>query len=113
MPKTWYMYVVKCSDSTLYTGITTNISRRISEHNSGKRGAKYTRARLPVTLVYWDEHPDRSTALKYEAAFKKQSRERKIEIISERIMTLMNEGSPKYIMGFPDQLLFDLAVPND
>ena len=111
--KSWYMYVVKCSDSTLYTGVTTDISRRLSEHNSGKRGAKYTRSRLPVSLVYWDEHPDRSTAQRYEAAFKRLSRARKVEIISERVMTLMNDGSLGYIRGFPDQLLFDFTPTND
>lgn len=111
--KKWFMYVVKCSDSTLYTGVTTNISRRVAEHNGGKRGAKYTRPRRPVSLVYWDEYPDRSSALKSEAAFKKLTRDRKLEIISERISILMEGGTPQYIRGFPGQLLFDLSATID
>ena len=77
----WYVYVVMCNDDTLYTGITTDIERRVEEHNSGNRGAKYTRSRRPVTLVYHVAHPDRSTASKEEFKFKKLSRKKKIDII--------------------------------
>jgi len=72
--------MVECSDGSLYTGWTTNIEERIKTHNSGS-GAKYTRSRLPVTLVYSEEVADRSAALKREAAIKKLTRENKITLI--------------------------------
>ena len=78
----WRLYVLRCADDTLYTGITTELVRRVREHNQGK-GAKYTRARLPVNIVYFEVHPDRSSASKAEAAFKKLSRKKKLEIIAE------------------------------
>jgi len=78
----WFMYVVRCSDGTLYTGITTDVTRRIDEHNGSKKGAKYTRPRRPVELVYWIDFHDRSTASKGEAKFKKLSRKEKLRIIS-------------------------------
>ena len=75
--KIWYLYVLCCSDDTLYTGITTDPQRRLREHNVGKRGAKYTNARRPSRMVYCEEHPDRSTAQKAESAFKKLTRKQK------------------------------------
>ena len=78
----WRLYVLRCADDTLYTGITTSVVRRVYEHNQGK-GAKYTRARLPVNVVYIETHPDRSSASKAEATFKKLSRKKKLEIIEE------------------------------
>jgi|LWDU01.1.fsa_nt_gi putative endonuclease len=78
----WYMYVVKCSDDSLYTGITTEPERRLHEHNNTKKGAKYTRARRPVKLVYCINYPDRSTASKAEASFKKFSRKQKLKMIN-------------------------------
>ena len=51
----WYVYIVRCNDGTLYTGITKDLERRLAEHNSPKGGAKYTRTRKPVTLVYFEE----------------------------------------------------------
>jgi putative endonuclease len=82
MKPEWFMYVVRCSDGTLYTGITTDVTRRLDEHNGSKKGAKYTRARRPVELVYWIDYSDRSTASKAEAKFKKLSRKEKLRIIS-------------------------------
>ena len=79
----WFMYVVKCSDDSLYTGITTDVKRRLYEHNNTAKGAKYTKTRRPVTLLYSQEHPDRSKASRDEAKFKKLSREQKLETISE------------------------------
>lgn len=76
------MYIVECSDSSLYTGITTDVSRRVYEHNNTKKGAKYTACRRPVKLVYWVDFKDRSTATKAEIKFKKLSRNKKLEIIS-------------------------------
>ena len=88
--KAWYFYVLQCKDSSLYTGITTDVNRRIQEHNS-KKGAKYTRSRVPVRLVYSRQMKDRSTASKLEASFKKLSRENKwkrlVEMVDEDIFS--------------------------
>lgn len=66
MESSYYVYMVECSDGTYYTGITTDIKRRIEEHNTSEKGAKYTRTRRPVRLVYSEEYPDRSSASKRE-----------------------------------------------
>lgn len=81
MEKKNYVYILKCSDGTFYTGWTTDLEARVNTHNSG-RGARYTRGRLPVSLVYYEELPDRSAALKREAAIKKLSRDKKAELIA-------------------------------
>lgn len=75
------VYIMKCSDGTLYTGWTNDMKKRLSSHNCG-RGAKYTRSRLPVTPVYVEFLQSRSDALKREAAIKKLTRARKLELIS-------------------------------
>ncbi|OHW63221.1 GIY-YIG nuclease superfamily protein [Andreesenia angusta] len=75
-----YTYVVECADGSLYTGWTTDIERRLSAHNSGK-GAKYTRARLPVKLVYFESYSEKSAAMKREAEIKSYSRAKKLELI--------------------------------
>lgn len=72
----WYVYLLRCRDDTLYCGITTDLDRRIAEHNAGT-GAKYTRARRPVRLEVYAEAPNRSEASKLEAAVKRLPRERK------------------------------------
>ena len=77
-----YIYIVRCSDDTLYTGWTTNIEKRIKCHNSGK-GAKYTRCRLPVELAYFETFEDKSTALKREYEIKQLSRDKKLLLINE------------------------------
>ena len=79
----WYVYVLQCSDGSYYTGVTKDIKRRLNEHNNSKRGAKYTRTRRPVKLVYFSEYDSRSSAQKAEHAFKKLSRMRKAGIIYE------------------------------
>ncbi len=79
--KPWYLYVVQCSDGTLYTGVTTDIDRRINEHNTSSRGAKYTKARRPVKLVYKRRYANRSEAQSAEYQFKKLLRGQKLEII--------------------------------
>ena len=79
--KEWWVYIVACSDGSLYTGITTDRERRIAEHNDSKKGAKYTRNRRPVDLVYSEMHPDRSTASKREYEVKKLSRAEKLKLI--------------------------------
>jgi len=73
----WLMYVVECSDGSYYTGITTDMTRRLNEHNRTKRGAKYTRSRRPVRLIYFESHENRSEASRAEAAFKKLTRKKK------------------------------------
>jgi putative endonuclease len=77
----WYLYVVRCADDSLYTGVTTDVSRRIHEHNNTSKAAKYTRSRRPVKLVYTEEHHDRSAAQKAEAALKKLTRSQKLQHI--------------------------------
>jgi predicted GIY-YIG superfamily endonuclease len=69
----WTVYLARCRDGTLYTGITTDPDRRLAEHNAGS-GAAYTRSRLPVALVYWEVVIDRSSALRREHAIKRLSR---------------------------------------
>jgi putative endonuclease len=66
----WHVYIVRCADASLYTGIATDVAARVGEHNAGA-GAKYTRSRLPVELVYTEQASDRSSALRREAAIKK------------------------------------------
>ena len=78
-----YMYVLECGDGTLYTGYTTDVEARLKTHQAGK-GAKYTRARLPVTLIYQEEHPDKSAAMSAEALFKKKKRAEKLAYIEEK-----------------------------
>jgi len=62
----WYVYIVSCSDGTFYTGITTDLERRIGEHNAGRAGARYTRSRRPVCLVYREAAESRSEAARRE-----------------------------------------------
>ena len=78
----YYVYIVKCADDTLYTGIATELDRRIEEHNVSEKGAKYTKARRPVALVYSEEYPDRSSASKREYEIKKKmTRAEKLALI--------------------------------
>jgi putative endonuclease len=76
----WFVYILECSDGSLYTGITTNIDRRVKQHNL-KKGAKYTKSRTPVKLVYFKDDFDRSSALKEEFRIKKLSRKEKLLLI--------------------------------
>ena len=76
----WYVYIIKCSDNTFYTGTTSEISRRLDEHNSRKGGA-YTRTRAPVKLVYQETRKTRSQAQKREAQIKSWPRSKKCELI--------------------------------
>jgi putative endonuclease len=75
--KNYCVYMLRCKDETLYTGITQDINKRLLEHNGSPKGAKYTRARRPVTLVYRENCEDKSTALKREHAIKKLTRTQK------------------------------------
>ena len=86
MNKDWYFYIVRCSDNSLYSGITNDIQSRVKAHNSGK-GAKYTAFKRPVKLVYSEKHKNISDAKKREEQVKGWSKEKKEE----------------FIMGFPRQ----------
>lgn len=79
-----YTYILECADKSLYTGWTNNLERRLKVHNSGK-GAKYTRGRGPVKLVYYQCFEEKSDALKREHEIKKMSRESKLKIIKENL----------------------------
>jgi len=79
----YFVYIIQCSDDTLYTGITTDLDRRIKEHNNSKLGAKYTKIRRPVKLVYSKEFIDRSQASKEESRIKKLSRQQKIDLLKK------------------------------
>ena len=78
----WYLYILRCGDGTLYTGITTDVEKRLETHRSGK-GAKYTRGRLPLELVYQEVCGSHSDALKRELAVKKYSRAEKQKLIDK------------------------------
>lgn len=80
----YYLYILQCADKTLYTGITTDLERRILEHNEKKLGAKYTASRRPVELVYFKEFKSRSTASKEEARVKKLKKEKKLALIKNQ-----------------------------
>ncbi len=80
----YYVYILKCADTTLYTGITTDIEKRVEEHNSSKKGAKYTKARRPVKLVYSEQVDTRSDALKREHALRQLSRTEKLVLIKKK-----------------------------
>ena len=78
MSDLWYVYILRCSDNSLYTGIATDVDRRVDEHNQDNTlGARYTRARRPVKLVYREEVETRSEALKREYAIKQLSKKDK------------------------------------
>lgn len=77
----YYLYILKCADKTLYTGITTDLERRILEHNTSKLGAKYTSSRRPVKIVYSKKFRTRSLATKEEARIKKLKKIQKIELV--------------------------------
>lgn len=80
----YHLYILKCSDGSLYTGITTDLKRRVSEHNDGKAGAKYTRGRGPVTVVYTRRFRNRANASREEARIKSLKKSEKLELISTK-----------------------------
>ena len=112
----WFVYILECSDSTLYTGIATDVEARLLEHNAG-RGAKYTRARLPVTLVYTEKVEDRSAALRREHAIKRLRSADKRDLVRtglmprilERAGTAPGGGS---ITGFYTVFVEGVVTPN-
>ncbi len=79
----WFVYILKCADNSLYTGVTTDLQRRVQEHNHNDRlGAKYTRTRRPVSLQYHEGCSGRSNACKRESAIKKLTRRAKLQLIT-------------------------------
>ncbi|MDD5687608.1 MAG: GIY-YIG nuclease family protein [Elusimicrobia bacterium] len=82
-PSPYYLYILKCSDTTLYTGITSDLKRRLTEHNKGT-GARYTSNKTPVKCVYTEKHPNRSSATKRESEIKRWTKERKLRLIKSR-----------------------------
>lgn len=89
-PTPWFFYALRCADDTLYAGVTTDLARRVAEHNAG-RGARYTAGRRPVRLVAAWRFPDRGTAQRAEARFRRLTRAQKLALIEQR---LPFEGAP-------------------
>ncbi len=79
----WFVYMLRCGDGTLYTGITDDVEKRLAAHRAGK-GAKYTRGRGPLELVYTEEQPDKSAALRREIAIKRLTRQEKVKLLEKQ-----------------------------
>lgn len=84
-----YVYILRCNDDSLYTGWTNNLEKRLKAHSSGK-GAKYTKARLPVDIVYYEEFEDKIDAMKREYEIKQLKRKEKLELINRKIDVWMS-----------------------
>jgi putative endonuclease len=94
--KTWTVYIVRCADDTLYTGIARDAARRLAEHNSNDLlASRYTRGRRPVVLVYQDVVATRSAALKREYRIKQMSRKEKEELITRAVTACPARGFPQ------------------
>lgn len=88
----WYLYIIRCANSHLYTGITTDISRRFAEHQAGgAKSAKYLKGKGPLTLVYTEQLTDRSEASKREIVIKKHSRQQKLLLIEQYQLNCYSE----------------------
>ena len=83
-PKKYYVYIVECADGSYYTGYTTDIQRRINEHNYSMKSAKYTRSRRPVKLIHEEEYDTLSAALKREHAIKKLKKKQKKSLVESK-----------------------------
>ena len=79
----WYVYMLRCGDDTLYTGVTDDVEKRIAAHRAGK-GAKYTRGRGPLEPVFVEEQPDKSAALRREYEIKQMPRQKKLELMQKQ-----------------------------
>lgn len=90
----WFVYVVRCGDGSLYTGISNDVEARVAAHNQG-RGARYTRGRRPVTLVYAERRRSRSTALKRELAIKALSRAMKLALVATWRQLIADRAPPR------------------
>ena len=96
---TWFVYVVRCADDSLYTGITTDIDRRIQEHNRATgKGAKYTRQRQPVVLVYSEQIDSRAAATRRELVIKRLSRAEKMRLISQTSKETLNNSEVPVVL---------------
>lgn len=93
MEPAWYLYILRCGDGSLYTGITTDVEKRLEVHRSGK-GAKYTRGRGPLALVYREECASHSDALKRERQVKALPREEKLRMVKELALANFSTESP-------------------
>ncbi len=82
MKQDWYVYILKCKDDTFYTGVTTDIARRLEEHNTSPKGAKYTSTRRPAILVYQETYPTRSLAQKQERLVQGLKRSIKMALVA-------------------------------
>lgn len=126
MMQSCYVYILRCADGSLYTGWTDDLPRRLTAHNAG-RGAKYTRARRPVTLLYTEYLPDKSAALRREAAIKRLPRAKKLALIrNQEVMQMENpilglghigfvSPQPEALAAFYEALGFTFlgALPKD
>ena len=83
----YFVYILECCDGSLYTGITKDVTKRLEEHNFSDKGAKYTKARRPVNLLYEEPSVDRSTASKREYEIKKLTRVKKLQLIEKNPLT--------------------------
>ncbi len=88
----WHVYIVRCADRTLYTGVATDVAARVAKHNAGA-GAKYTRGRRPVTLVYSEPVGARGMALQRELAIKRLSRQTKLQLIAGRRRSVRSDDT--------------------
>lgn len=108
----WYVYVVVCCDNSFYCGITTNLERRLKQHNGEfKGGAKYTRGRRPCRFVYIKKASDRSDASKKEYSFKQLSRKKKELFISQERLLQLQQGVLHPLLEGPYQTQEDLHQP--
>ncbi|MBI5778653.1 MAG: GIY-YIG nuclease family protein [Planctomycetes bacterium] len=88
----WYVYFLRCSDNSIYTGITTDLESRVKRHNQGK-GCKYTASRQPIKLIYSEKYPDKSQAARRESYLKGLTRIKKEEIVVGSLRPDSNQGS--------------------
>ena len=92
----WWVYILRCADGSLYTGIARDVDRRCAVHNRGQ-GAKYTRSRLPVTVVWREAQPDKGTALRREAAIKGLRREQKLALTRGTALDITQESEAQIL----------------
>lgn len=85
--RSWFVYMLKCCDGSFYTGVTIDIQRRLEEHNTSKQGARYTRARRPVELIYQEVLDSRSAATKREYQIKQLSRDEKLQLVKQGLVS--------------------------
>ncbi len=98
IPMTYFVYLLSCADTTIYTGITTDVERRFKEHQKGT-GGHYTRSRKPVKILYTEKHPNRSSASKREAAIKRLSRAEKLKLIKTSTTGVRHSRASKKVKG--------------